>query len=196
MPDPTVDDNLDHLQSQDRAPYWTRVRSLTRNKQLIRLLEKSFIINAVSTKYASVSIYPGENYSPFIEIGKIGGNYLTLSSKTWHILVDYFKERKISDEIADGITMTVLDDFCKPYLRLTSMNVSIKLSFEEIDNLCNINRCLSILLAKYEESQQLIETFCKSFKSNAIPSNVSPNSSFLFTMLAEELKMYPELRKL
>ena len=92
--------------------------------------------------------------------------------------------------------MTVLDDFCKPYLRLTSMNVSIKLSFEEIDNLCNINRCLSILLAKYEESQQLIETFCKSFKSNAIPSNVSPNSSFLFTMLAEELKMYPELRKL
>jgi hypothetical protein len=172
---------------------WQRTSTLGVKRHL-RLVEKIYFINDSSTKYASVAIHPGKNYAALIEIGKICGTYVTLTPATWHILLEYLKT-DMSDHIDNVVSLKNITFSNVKYLCITSMNVSIRLSMDEVDNLRQCSNCLSSLLTKYETSQHLIQAFCKSFNRDRIHSVDHTESHTLYTMLCEELKMYPDLPK-
>jgi hypothetical protein len=183
------------------AEYWKSTRAIRRGEHIFRLLEKTYFINDAATKFASVSIRPSWDYAPMIEIGHIGGTYLTLNSRTWALLVTY-TTTTLMDQIDDGISYEdIAGRGDERYLRITTRTKSVTFTMEQLDNIINIKRSLSTLLTKYEESREHIKTFCKSFDRNAYypwsssPPPSPPTSSFLFTMLVDELKMYPAPRK-
>lgn len=170
----------------------SRVLERSLNKRDLRLVEKLYFINDTSTKYVSVAVYPLRHFKPWIEIGKTCGSRIFLNSSAWQILLDYLKT-DMNDHLNVGIAMKIITCFNVKYLCITSMTVSVRLTMDEVDNLRQVSNCVSTLLAKYEKNQPLIQTFCKSFKRDVINSVDPTASPTLFTMLGEEMKMYPDI---